>query len=150
MDNLIRTHGIDWFSALESPEKRKQVLGPNRGEEFSYPWNAQDQQDQDNQSVDQRSDDITLQGEDISLFRHGEVQDCQGRDHVDGLVQALPVLLEAFFPDVEGSDSQRGQQQEGDGSEDDVGLFNNALEDENSRTGRNPGRGRSIRGWRRT
>ena len=147
---LIRSYSADWFSALESPEKREQVLGPERGEEFSYPRNAQDQQDQHNQSVDQRSDNVALQLEDVSLFRQGEVQDGQGRNQVDGLVQALPVLLEAFFPDVEGSYSQRGQQQEGDGAEDDVGLFNDALDDET------PGQAviqveeDQIRGWWRT
>ena len=42
-DILIRAYGI--FSALDSFEKRCQVLGPERSEEFSYLWNAKNQQD---------------------------------------------------------------------------------------------------------
>ena len=47
-------------SALKSPEKWEQVAGPECGETLSDCRDAKDKQDQDNKSVDQRSDDFAL------------------------------------------------------------------------------------------
>ena len=57
------------------------------------------------------------------------MQDSNGRNQIDGLVEALPILLEAPFPCVKRSYRQRGQHQEGNEAEDDVGLFDDVLKD---------------------
>jgi hypothetical protein len=40
---LIRAHGVGLLSAFDAPEKREQVLGAERYEEFPYRWDAKKQ-----------------------------------------------------------------------------------------------------------
>jgi hypothetical protein len=65
---LIRAHCVGGLSALDTPDKRKQVLVPDRGEELLYPWNTQDQKDQYYQPINQWSYDFALQLKDVTLF----------------------------------------------------------------------------------
>src|SRR5512140_2232818 len=66
----------------------------------------------------------------ITFLTQGIMQNGERSKKINQLVQALPVLTKSLFPNVEGRERQRNQQEERKQSKNDIWLLSNRLHDQ--------------------
>jgi len=82
LETLTPLCSIDFRRRLSLSEQDHDPV-PCGSESSLYLWETHNQENNNDRSIDQRADDLSLQAEEVSLFTPGIMQGCEGRDQIN-------------------------------------------------------------------